>query len=95
MNCGCLIGDPYIEAFVIGQEFSEKVQPISTVKNSNDVERGKIRISTFSQLVDTAEKRLFGLRQKLSERYDDVPGMDLFRKQSIQLKVDFEQIEVV
>jgi hypothetical protein len=90
MNCGNLIGDPYIEAFVIGQEFSEKVQPISTVKNSNDVERGKIRISTFSQLVDTAEKRLFGLREKLSERYDDIPGLDLFKKQTIQMEVNFE-----
>jgi len=89
MNCGSLIGDPYIEAFVIGKEFSEKVQPISTVKNSLDVEKGKIRISTFSQLVDTAEKRLFGLRQKLSERYDDIPGMELFKKQSIQLEVKF------
>lgn len=95
MNCGSLIGDPYIEAFVIGQEFSEKVQPISTVKNSNDVERGKIRISTFSQLVDTAEKRLFGLREKLSERYDDIPGLDLFKKQSTQMKVNFDQVKVV
>ena len=94
MNCGSMIGDPYIEAFVVGQEFSEKVQPISTVKNSNDVERSKIRISTFSQLVDTAEKRLFGLREKLGERYDDVPGMDLFRRQSTQLKVNFDQTKV-
>lgn len=63
MNCGQLIGTPYIEAFVVGESFQEKVQPISTVKNDNNVELGKIRITTFSQLVDTAEKRLFGLRK--------------------------------
>jgi DNA mismatch repair enzyme (predicted ATPase) len=89
MNCGSLIGSPYIEAFVVGESFQEKIQPISTVKNENNVEMGKIRITTFGQLVDTAEKRLFGLRQKLSERYDDVSGMDLFMQQAIQLKVDF------
>lgn len=89
MSCGSLIGSPYIEAFVIGETFNEKVQPISTVKNSNDIERGKIRIATYGQLVDTAEKRLFGLRQKLSERYDEIPGMDLFRKQSVQMDMGF------
>ncbi len=89
VNCGSLIGTPYIEAFVVGESFSEKIQPISTVQNENKVEMGKIRITTFGQLVDTAEKRLFGLRQKLSERYDDIPGMDLFRQQATQLKVAF------
>lgn len=89
VNCGSLIGTPYIEAFVVGESFSEKIQPISTVQNENKVEMGKIRITTFGQLVDTAEKRLFGLRQKLGERYDDIPGMDLFRQQATQLKVDF------
>ena len=91
VNCGSLIGTPYIEAFVVGETFSEKIQPISTVQNENKIEMGKIRITTFGQLVDTAEKRLFGLRQKLSERYDDIPGMELFRQQAEQLKVDFSK----
>ncbi|KAA9333622.1 ATP-binding protein [Adhaeribacter soli] len=90
MNCGRLIYTPYIEAFVVGDSFSEKVQPISTVKNESNVEMGKVTICTFSQLVDTAEKRLFGLRDKLNERYDDIPGMELFRQHSEQqLKVEF------
>jgi len=89
MSCGQLIETPYIEAFVVGESFSEKIQPISTVKNENNVEMGKIRITTFSQLVDTAEKRLFGLRKKLSDRYDDVPGMELYKQQEKQLSVEF------
>ncbi|MFD2871970.1 ATP-binding protein [Mucilaginibacter ximonensis] len=92
VNCGALIGSPYVEAFVVGDQFSEKITPIATVKNDNNVELGKIRITTFSQLVDTAEKRLFGLRQKLNERYDDIPGMDLFnQKYPPQLSVDFRK----
>lgn len=89
MNCGSLIGAPFIDAFVVGESFSEKVQPISTVKNEHNVEMGRIRVTTFGQLVDTAEKRLFGLRSTLSDRYDDIPGMDLFRKQGAQLRVEF------
>jgi hypothetical protein len=92
VNCGSLIGSPYVEAFVVGDSFSEKITPISTVVNENSVEVGKVRITTFSQLVDTAERRLFGLRQKLNERYDDIPGMDLFvQKYPPQLSVDFRK----
>jgi len=89
MSCGTLIGSPYIDAFVVGDEFSEKIQPITAVINENKVEMGKVRICTFGQLVDTAEKRLFGLRKKLSERYDEVPGLQLFNNQDKQLKVAF------
>lgn len=91
MNCGSLIGSPYIEAFVVGHTYSEKIQPISAVRNSNNVEMGKIRVSTFSQLVDTAEKRLFGLRKRLDSRYDEIPGMELFRKNEKQLKIEFDK----
>lgn len=78
LSCGLLVGQPYVDAFVLGKEFSEKVQPTSAVINENKVEVGKVRISTFGQIVDTAERRLFGLRRKLADRYDDMPGMELF-----------------
>ncbi|PKL38651.1 MAG: ATP-binding protein [Candidatus Riflebacteria bacterium HGW-Riflebacteria-1] len=90
MNCGSLIGNPYIEAFVVGNTYSEKIQPISTVRNSNSVEMGKIRITTFGQLVDTAERRLFGLRKKLDSRYENITGMELFKQQATQLGIDYE-----
>jgi hypothetical protein len=84
INAGNLLGNPSIDCYVIGKVFSEKVEP--TVKVGD---RGKVNICIFDQIVDTAEKRLFGLRQKLSDRYDDIPGMELFRQQISQLKVDF------
>lgn len=86
MDCGNLIGNPYIYAFVIGKDFSEKVQPTTAVSNANQVEMGKVRIATFGQLVDTAERRLFGLRSKLAERYDDISGIELFNKH-VQMKI--------
>ena len=72
LGCGNIIGNPTIEAYVIGKTFSEKVESPAKVGSG---ERGRISICTFDQLVATAEKRLFGLRNKLSERYDDIPGM--------------------
>ena len=90
INCGNLIGNPSIDCYVIGKEFSEKVE--LTVKVGD---RGKVNVCIFDQLVDTAEKRLFGLRNKLSERYDDIPGMELFRQQAKQLKVDFSKESIL
>jgi len=81
MNCGTLIGNPYINAFVVGQSFDEKVQPIQTIENENKVEMGKVQICLFSQLVDSAEKRLFNLRSRLSERYAEYTGVELVSKQ--------------
>ena len=82
MGCGTIIGNPYINAFVVGESFSEKVQPIQSIENENKVEMGKVQICLFSQIVDSAERRLFNLRSRLNERYSDVPGMELYHKQS-------------
>lgn len=35
---------------------------------------------TCSQLVDTAEQRMFGLRRIRSERYENIPGMQLYNQ---------------
>ncbi|WP_420583251.1 ATP-binding protein [Reichenbachiella sp.] len=81
MNCGTLIGNPYINAYVVGESFSEKVQPIQSIENENKVEIGKVQICLFSQIVDSSERRLFNLRERLNERYSKVSGVDLFNQQ--------------
>ncbi|MFC4213544.1 hypothetical protein ACFOWA_20305 [Pedobacter lithocola] len=80
-NCGTLIGTPYINAYVVGESFSEKVQPIQSIENENKVEIGKVQICLFSQIVDSSERRLFNLRERLNERYADVTGIELFNQQ--------------
>jgi len=79
MGCGNLTGNPSIECYVIGKDLSEKMEGIIMVGD-----RGRVHTCTFSQLVDTAEKRLFGLREKLRERYDDIPGMTLFNRPHVK-----------
>lgn len=82
MTCGSLLGSPYISAFVVGESFSEKVQPIQTIENDNKVEVGKVQICLFSQLVDSAERRLFNLRGRLSEKYSEYSGNELISRQA-------------
>ena len=68
-----------VNAFVVGDSIGDNLQ-----RNwGND--SVKVYVSTFSQLVDTAEKRLFGLRTKLSTMYNDVPGMELYRQAQAKL----------
>jgi len=89
IGCGSNIGNPFIQAFVVGENISGKLQPITSVENAQEVEQGKIRIVTYGQLVDTAERRLFRLREKLNERYDNIPGLELFEKAK-QLELDIK-----
>jgi hypothetical protein len=81
LNSGTLLGNPFINAFVVGESFNEKIQPTQSIENENKVKVGQIQICLFSQIVDSAEKRLFNLRSRLSDRYADVSGIDLFEKQ--------------
>jgi hypothetical protein len=83
IGCGSLLGNPFVFAYVVGETIEEKVANID-IKDKNDSIRGKLRLTSFAQLVDTAEKRLFSLRTRLNERYDDIPGIDLYKKAVIQ-----------
>ena len=40
---------------------------------------------SFARLISGAERRLFGLRNKLGSIYDEIPGMELFK----QIKMNF------
>jgi hypothetical protein len=72
-----------VTAYVVGDSVANGVQRYSTVGEGS---RGRIFVADFSQLVDTAEKRMFGLRDKLSSMYDDIPGMELYRQTKLSFK---------
>ncbi len=77
LNSGLLDGDPLIRAFLVGYKIGERIEPVSTIGSP---ERGKIQAMTYGQLVRTAEKRLFNLRNRLSDRYNDISGDDILNK---------------
>ena len=78
LNCGVLDGNPFISAFVVAHEIQEKVQPVRKVGEKPEL--GRIQACTYGQLIRTAEKRLFRLKERLKNRYEEVSGTDLLRR---------------
>ncbi len=86
----CAVGsDAYIHAYLVGMKVEKGGLSGSRVTDPNDDKKeiGRITITTFSQLVDTAEQRLFRLREALRDRYDDVPALDLSRRIQGELSI--------
>ena len=78
-------GNCRIIGFVVGDSIADNLANVSKVEDEGGVVLGTLYTTTYSQLVDTAEKRMFGLRQVLADRYDDVPGMDLYNQVKLSL----------
>jgi len=78
LTCGLMDGTPYIRTFVVGHRLSDRMQPVRRI--GENPERGRICVTTYTQLVRTANRRLFRLREHLSERYDELSTPDLLRK---------------
>jgi len=72
-----IIGNPFVYTFVVGETINSHLQPTQDIKNSSDVKVGTVTVTTYSQLIDTATKRLFKLREYLEERYENISGQDL------------------
>lgn len=77
-------GNCRIIGFVVGDTIADNLTNTFKVED-NGLLLGTLHTTTYSQLVDTAEKRMFGLRQVLADRYDDVPGMDLYNQVRLSL----------
>lgn len=74
-----IAGGCRVTGFVVGDNVADNISNSFDVKN-NDVLLGTLYVTTYSQLVDTAQRRMFGLRNVLAERYEDVSGMDLYNE---------------
>lgn len=76
------LGDisPKISAFVVGHEIEAKTAKVKEVYDADDSKTlvGTVRAVTFSTLIDTAERRLFKLRDMLNERYDNLERDEMF-----------------
>lgn len=78
-TCNSIVGNPYISCFVVGEKYdASKLLPVTNIGENGKT--GKLSITTFSQIVDTAEKRLFNLKAKIQTKYENIPGIDLFKK---------------
>jgi len=78
LRSGLLDGTPYFRAFVVGHSIDEKVEPKRSI-GENPV-LGRVQAATYGQLVRSAQKRLFRLRERLASRYEEVTGTDLLAR---------------
>lgn len=75
LNSGHLDGPPLIDAFVVGHRVDPKIGKRSVIFGESTL--GNIEAVSFAHLVDTANARLFRLRDQLEERYGQQEGEDL------------------
>jgi len=78
LSCGLVDGAPSIRAFVVGHKLDPKMQTKRTVGNDKDA--SVVQAVTFGQLVRTANKRLFKLKEKIPAKYEQLTGNELAAK---------------
>lgn len=69
-----------IVGFVVGASLSDNIEYKTKIGDN-----GMLYSTTYDKLVDTAERRMFGLRQTIASRYDNVPGMTLYAQAKLTL----------
>lgn len=69
-----------IDAFTVGETVSNRMGKSKDIKDTNDIIWGHIVAASYGQLVATAERRLFGLKSQLSERYELMGTPDLLNR---------------
>ena len=76
-GAGTMSGNPFIHAWVVGH--SVKVGTEREARLGDPV-YGRVRATTYSSLVDTANARLLRLRTRLGERYSSLPRDELLER---------------
>ena len=74
-------GNIHVTSFILGYDIDDGV--VSTeVKGAGG---GIVIPMKFSQLIDTADKRMMNLREQLTNMYEDVPGVELYRQYQLKM----------
>jgi hypothetical protein len=78
---GIIDGSPKINAYVVGKALDASLSK-SNVRTLGKLgsEFGRVEACTFDQIIRTAERRLFRLRDNLKSHYEDIPTLELVRQ---------------
>lgn len=79
-SSGFVQGSPFVTAWVVGHSIARGVAPEKHVLDMHAKTQGRVRATTYTALVDTANLRLMRLRKMLGERYDNLPTDKLLNK---------------
>jgi hypothetical protein len=82
-----------IDAYTVGDSVSNRMGKSKDIKGTNDIVWGHMVAASYGQLVKTAERRLFGLKNQLSERYELMGINDLLNRalspENAQIPLDY------
>lgn len=79
-NSGFISGSPFISAWVVGDTIAKGLATDKKVSDGVRGEYGRVRATTFSQLVGTSNLRLMKLRDRLKSRYGEIPTDGLLER---------------
>lgn len=74
-----LASSPFVNAIVVGETIEPKTSVMKEIKDSDNRLIGKVKAVTFSNLIATAEGRLFRLKEKLNDHYSQISTEQLKR----------------
>ena len=76
-------GNIHVTSFILGYDVDDGI--VSTeVKGAGG---GIVIPMKFSQLIDTADKRMMNLRNQLTNMYEDVEGVELYRQYKLKMQI--------
>lgn len=82
-----------IDSFVVGHSVSDRMGRTKELRDSQGFIIGKIVSASYSQLIGTAQRRLLGLKTRLTERYEQIESNDLLKRAlspaSAQIAIDY------
>jgi hypothetical protein len=77
---GALASRPYFHAYVVGHEIASATTRTKDLRGEGHEVFARIQATTYSQLTDTANRRLLNLKERIPSRYEEVSGYDLVQK---------------
>lgn len=80
MSDGALSNRPYFHAYVVGHEVAGSMALEKDLRAEGSEVVARIHATTYTQLTDTANRRLMNLRERIPSRYEEVSGYDLVQK---------------
>lgn len=76
---GALASRPFFHAYVVGHHVASGAR-IKDLRGEGQDVFARIQATTYSQLTDTANRRLLNLRERIPSRYEQVNGYNLAQK---------------
>lgn len=80
MSNGALTSRPFFYAYVVGHKVAKGTTRTKDLRSEGNDVFARIQATTYTQLTDTANRRLMNLKERIPSRYEDVKGYGLVQK---------------